>query len=174
MADDTAAPFDDAVLLAVVLSAHGLKGEVKVKVFSENADALRSYGGLTTGDGRQIELTSSRALKGDEMVAQFKGFSDRDGAESLKGQRLFVPRSALPPPEEEEFYHADLIGLRAEDENGNLLGTIAAIHNFGAGDVIELADEKSISHFIPFTREAVPLVDLEAKRIIVAVALDAE
>jgi 16S rRNA processing protein RimM len=174
MADDTAAPFDDAVLLAAVLSAHGLKGEVKLKLFTENAEALRSYGVLTTNDGREIELTSSRAAKGDEIVAQFKGFSDRDGAESLKGQRLFVPRSVLPPPEEEEFYHADLIGLRAKRENGSLLGSVVAIHNFGAGDVIEIVDQNSISHFISFTREAVPLVDLEQKRIIVAMPLDEE
>ena len=173
MADKAAAPFDDAVLLAIVLGAHGLKGEVKLKLFSENPDALKSYGVLTAGDGRQIELISSRAHKRDEMVVQLKGFSDRNAAENLKGQRLYVPRSALPPPPEDEFYHADLIGLRAEDENGNALGTIAAVHNFGAGDVIEITDEKNASYFVSFTREAVPVVDIKSKRVVVAAPLDA-
>jgi 16S rRNA processing protein RimM len=174
MADNTAAPFDDAVLLAVVLAAHGLKGEVKLKLFSENPDALSSYGVLTAGDGRQVALISSRSVKGDEMVAQLKGFSSRDAAESLKGQRLYVPRSALPPPDEDEFYHADLIGLRAEDESGNRLGAIAAIHNFGAGDVIEIIGDNNASHFVSFTRNAVPTVDIAGKRIVVAAPWDEE
>ncbi len=171
MADNAAAPFDDAVLLAVVLSAHGLKGEVKLKLFTENPDALQSYGVLTSGDGRQLELNSLRAIKTDEAVAQLNGISERDAADSLKGQRLYVPRSALPPPSEDEFYHADLIGLSAEDENGKPLGTIIAIHNFGAGDVMEISNEKGASQILPFTRDAVPLVDLNAKRVVVAAAL---
>ncbi len=171
MADNAAAPFDDAVLLAVVLSAHGLKGEVKLKLFTEDPDALQSYGALTSGDGRQLELNSVRANKGDEVVAQLKGFSDRDAAESLKGQRLYVPRRALPPPREDEFYHADLIGLRAEDENGKVLGSIIAVHNFGAGDVIEISDGEGALQFLPFTRDAVPLVDLDAKRVVIAASM---
>jgi len=172
MADTPAAPFDDAVLLAVVLSAHGLKGEVTLKVFTEKPEALQFYGEITSGDGRQFELSSLHAIKGDELVAQLKGVSDRDAAESLKGQPLYVPRSALPPPEEEEFYHADLIGLRAEDVNGKPLGAVMAIQNFGAGDVIKISDEKGASQFVSFTRDAVPIVDLNGKRIVVATVED--
>jgi 16S rRNA processing protein RimM len=168
MADNPAAPFDDAVLLAVVLSAHGLKGEVKLKLFSEKPDALQSYGAVTSGDGRQFEVSSLRAFKGDEAVARFKGFDDRDVAEHLKGQRLYVPRSALPPPEEDEFYHADLVGLSAVDENGKALGTVLAIHNFGAGDMIEIGVESGDSQFFSFTREVVPLIDLDGKRIVIS------
>ncbi len=172
MAEDTAAPYSDAVLLAVVRSAHGLKGEVRVKIFTEKPEALTSYGALTSGDGRQFEVSSIRAVKGDEAVAQLKGIAERGAAESLSGQNLYVPRGALPDPEEEEFYHADLIGLRAEDEHGKLLGKIIAVQNFGAGDLIEIADAKGSSHFFPFTREIVPVVDLQAKRVVVAPAPD--
>jgi 16S rRNA processing protein RimM len=172
MADNTAAPFDDAVLLAVVLAAHGLKGEVKVKVFTEKPEALQSYSAITSDDGRQFELSCLRAIKGGELIAQLKGISDRDAAESLKGQSLYVPRSTLPPTEEEEFYHADLIGLRAEDVNGKLLGAVIAVQNFGAGDVIEISDEKGASQFVSFTHDAVPVVDLKGKRVVIAVEED--
>ncbi|MGY9106250.1 MAG: PRC-barrel domain-containing protein [Alphaproteobacteria bacterium] len=151
MADKPAAPFDDAVLLAVVLSAHGLKGEVKLKLFSEKPDALQAYGAVTSGDGRQFEVSSLRAFKGDEAVARLKGFDDRDA-----------------PPEEDEFYHADLVGLSAADEKGKALGTVLAIHNFGAGDMIEIGVESGDSQFFSFTREVVPLIDLDGKRIVIS------
>lgn len=170
MAEDTAAPFDDAVLLALVLTAHGLKGEVKLKIFTEKPEAFTSYGALTSGDGRQLEISSLRTGKPGEALVQLKGISDRNAAESLSGQYLYVPRSALPDPDEEEYYHADLIGLRAEDESGKLLGTIKAIQNFGAGDLIEIADEKGTTQFVAFTRETVPVVDLKAKRVVVGAA----
>ena len=170
MAEDAAAPFDDAVLLALVLGAHGLKGEVKMKIFAENPEALKSYGALTSGDGRQFEVSSLRAVKGEEALVQLKGFLDRNAAESLNGQHLYVPRSALPDPDEEEFYHADLIGLRAEDESGKVLGKIIGIQNFGAGDLIEIADEKGTTRFVAFTRETIPLVDLDAGRVVVGAA----
>lgn len=168
MADDTTAPFGDAVLLAVVLSAHGLKGEVKLKTFTDEPEAVKRYGALTCGDGRSLEIAALRSIKADEALAIFKGIADRNGAESLKGQRLYVPRSALPAPEDDEFYHADLIGMAVHDESGKTLGTIAAVHNFGAGDVIEIAGETGASRFVSFTREAVPVVDLSARRVVVA------
>lgn len=174
MAENSAAPFDDAVLLAAVLTAHGLKGEVKLKIFTEDPKALRSYGAVTSTDGRQFEISSLRGVKNDEAVAQFKGISDRDAAQSLRGQRLYVPRAALPNLSEEEFYHADLIGMRAEDERGKPLGTVIALHNFGAGDVIELKDSSGSAQFVPFTRASVPIVDLTAKRIVVAVQEEQE
>jgi 16S rRNA processing protein RimM len=169
MADKPAAPYPNAVLLARVQSAHGLKGEVKVKIFTAEPEALRSYGRLNAGDGRELEISSLRAGKSGEALVQFKGFSGRDAADSLKGQNLFVPRSALPDTESEEFYHADLIGLRAEDESGNVLGNIVAVQNFGAGDVIEIVDDNDASHYVAFTREMVPVVDLKAKRVVVAI-----
>ena len=171
MADKPAAPYSDAVLLARVVSAHGLKGEVKLKIFTEEPEALQSYGRLNAGDGRELEISSLRAGKSGEALVQFKGFSDRSAAESLKGEDLYVPRSALPDTDTEEYYHADLIGLRAEDENGNLLGDIVAVQNFGAGDVIEIARENAESLFVAFTREMVPIVDLDAKRVVISAAV---
>lgn len=167
MADKPAAPYPNAVLLARVVSAHGLKGEVKLKIFTEEPEALKVYGHLTAGDGRELEVASMRAGKRGEALVQFKGFSDRTAAESLKGENLFVPRSALPDPDSEEYYHADLIGLRAEDESGHVLGKIVAVQNFGAGDVIEILGEKGESLLVAFTREMVPVVDLAAKRVVV-------
>ena len=174
MADGPKAPFDNAVLLGVVLSAHGLKGEVKLKTFTEEPEALLRYGAVTLSDGRALEIETLRAVKADEALALFKGISGRDAAESLKGQRLFVSREALPEPEEEEFYHADLVGLVVEDEAGKRIGTIAAVHNFGAGDVVEIVRETGGSQFVSFTRAAVPLVDLKAKRIVVAAIEETE
>lgn len=172
--ENAAAPFRDAVLLAVVLSAHGLKGEVKLKTFTQNPEALTGYGPVTAGDGRQFEIAALRPVKTGEALASFQGIADRDAAESLNGQRLYVPRAALPKPSEEEFYHADLIGMAAEDAQGKRLGTIRAIHNFGAGDVIEIADEGGGSQFVSFTRDAVPIVDLEGKRVVVAAIPESE
>jgi 16S rRNA processing protein RimM len=174
MAETAAAPYPDAVLLAVVLSAHGLKGEVKLKSFTEEPESLRRYGALTCGDGRTLEIASLRAVKADEALAVFKGIADRDAAESLKGQRLYVSRAALPKAEEDEFYHADLIGMRAEDESGKALGKVAAVHNFGAGDVIEISGDGAASRFVSFTKEAVPIVDVVARRVIVATIPETE
>jgi len=173
MAKGSRAPFDDAVLLAVVLSAHGLKGEVRLKCFTEEPEALTRYGAVTLGDGRALEIASLRPAKKDEALATFKGIAGRDAAESLKGERLYVAREALPEAGEDEFYHADLIGMRADDEKGASLGTVAAVHNFGAGDVIEIAGDGG-SQFVSFTRENVPLVDLKAKRIVIAATPEAE
>ena len=105
---------NERVLLGAVIAAHGIKGEVKVKTFTEAPENLDAYGALTTDDGRRLEVASLRPTKGDEAVARFKGIADRNAAESLKGQALYVPRDALPEPEPGEFYLADLIGLKAE------------------------------------------------------------
>jgi len=167
MAGDTAQPFADAVLLAVVLAAHGLKGEVKFKTFTSDPSAVGDYGEVTTGDGRTFKIRDVRPVKEDEAVGRLHGIADRNAAESLKGQRLFVPRSALPKPDDEEFYHADLVGLSAEDPEGRALGRVRGIYNFGAGDVLEIEDAKDTTFFVAFTREAVPTVDVAGKRIVV-------
>ncbi len=167
MAGNAAAPFADAVLVAAVTAAHGLKGEVKLKTFTEDPASIGSYGEVTTGDGRTFALADVRPVKSDEAVARLKGIADRNAAESLKGQRLYIPRRALPEPSEEEFYHADLVGLRADDEAGVVLGHVRGVHNFGAGDVIEIEDAKGATFFVAFSRAAVPVVDLAGKRIVV-------
>ena len=156
----------DRVLLAAVIGAHGIRGEVKLKTFTAAPGNLDAYGALTTEDGRELALASLRPTTGDEAIAQFAGIANRNAAESLKGQGLYVPRAALPAPEEGDFYYADLIGLAAEDAEGAVLGTIAAIHNFGAGDVLEVKFASGGSEFVPFTDDCVPVVDIANRRVV--------
>lgn len=162
------------VLLAAIIGAHGLKGEVKVKTFTEATDALGQYGALHLKDGRKLFIKHVNATKPGEAIVAFIDVGDRNAAEALKGQELFVSREALPPLEDHEFYHADLIGLRAEDEAGRVIGTVHAVHNFGAGDVIEIARADGDTLLLAFTRENVPAIEVEEGRVIVAVPEEIE
>ena len=162
------------VLLAVIIGAQGLKGAVKVKLFTETPEALPSYGPLRDSQGKTYEITAFRAAKPGEAVISFSGIGDRNAAEALKGIELFVDRDALPATAEEEFYHADLIGLDAQDSEGRVLGKVAAIHNFGAGDVIEILRPDGDNVLLAFTRETVPTIDIPGGRVVVAVPEDDE
>ena len=157
----------EQVCLGAVAGAHGIKGEVRIKVFGERADDFASYGPLKSEDGAQrFEIVRSR-VSGPVVVAKIKGVNDRTTAEKLKGERLYIERSSLPEPEEEEWYHADLIGLRVEQPDGTRLGTIVAVHDFGAGDLIEVKpDDGGATEMIPFTRAHVPVVDVAARRVV--------
>ena len=162
------------VLLAAVMGAQGLKGAVKVKTFTADPEALsRAYSVLHDKSGKRYEITAFRTAKPGEAVISFWGVHDRNAAEALKGTELFVARDALPAPDEEEFYHADLIGLDAFDSEGRLVGKVAAIHNFGAGDVISIVrgDDEVL---LAFTRETVPQIDIKAGRILIAIPEDDE
>lgn len=162
------------VVLGVVIGAHGLKGEVKVKTFTHLPEKLGAYGALSTADGRAFTVRELRGLKPDEAVVRFAEIGDRNAAEALKGTELFVSRDALPQAGADEFYHADLVGLRAEDGEGRVLGAVAAIHNFGAGDVIEIRRDDGDSVLLPFTREVVPVIEIEAGRVIIAAPEEVE
>jgi len=162
------------ILLGAVIGAHGLKGEVKVKTFTHSPEKLGAYGPLSTKDGRALTVAQLRAAKPDEAVVRFAEIADRNAAEALKGTELFVPREALPAAEADEFYHADLVGLRAEDEEGRVLGTVSGVHNFGAGDVIEIVRADGDTVMLPFTREVVPVIEIEAGRVIIAAPEDVE
>jgi 16S rRNA processing protein RimM len=158
------------VLLAAVIGAQGLRGEVKVKTFTETPDALASvYAVLHDKAGRRFKIAAFRPMKPGEAVIAFEGVHDRNAAEALKGTELFVARDALPETGAEEFYHADLIGLEAQDAQGRVLGKVRAIHNYGAGDVIEIALPGGGDILLAFTRETVPVIDIKAGRIEVAV-----
>src|SRR5580765_7099000 len=156
------------VLLGVVIGAQGLKGEVKVKTFTETPEKFGAYGPLQNCEGRTFNVLNVRAGK-DAAIAQFDGITTREAAESLKGVELYVSRNALPPGDEHEFYHADLVGLRAEDEVGRAIGKVIAIHNFGAGDVVEIEREDGQGTVLmPFTHEIVPTIDIAEGRIVIA------
>ena len=161
------------------MGAQGLKGEVKIKLFTAAPDALPRYGALQTADGRKLVITAYRPGKQGEAVIAFEGVRSREAAEALRGTQLFVDRALLPEPDEDEFYHADLIGLEARDTEGRVLGKVAALHNFGASDVIELTRATSEgrggdSVHLAFTRETVPQIDIAGGYIVVAVPEDDE
>ena len=162
------------VLLAAVIGAVGLKGEVRAKLFTATPDALPRYKSLHTASGRKLVITAFRSPKEGEAVIAFEGVRDRDAAEALKGAELYVDRTTLPETGEDEFYHADLIGLEARDGEGRVLGKVAALHNFGASDVIELIRPDGDSVHLAFTKETVPVINIEAGYIVVAVPEDDE
>jgi 16S rRNA processing protein RimM len=162
------------VLLAAILGAHGLKGEVRVKTFTEAPDRLGAYGPLHAKDGRSFTLESVREGKDGECIALFAEIADRDGAEALKGVELFVSRAALPEASSGEFYHADLVGLEALDSGGRRIGKVTAVHNYGAGDVLAIAADGGEEILIAFTRENVPEIDVQAGRLVVAVPEETE
>ncbi len=162
------------VLLAAVIGAHGLKGEVKVKTFTARPEAIARYGPLHDAKGTRFEVLRIEAGKKDDALVAFRHVTSRAQAEALKGVELFVDRSALPAAEANEFYYTDLIGLRAEDGGGHVIGTVSAVHNFGAGDVIVLLRPDGDTMLLPFNREVVPTIEIENNRIIVAVPPDDE
>lgn len=162
------------VLMAAVIGAQGLKGELRVKTFAEQVVALARYRDMHTTDGRRYTITAARETKPGEAVIALAEVTDRAGAEALKGTQLYVDRAALPATDADEFYHADLVGLRAEDVEDRVLGTVKAVHNFGASDVLEIAEPNGDSLLLAFTKETVPLIEIDKGRIVVAPPRDDE
>jgi 16S rRNA processing protein RimM len=161
------------VLLGVIIGAQGLKGAVKVKTYTASPENLGAYGPLHAKDGRAFGVVSAKPAK-DGAIVVFKGIDDRDSAERLKGVELFVARDALPHPEPDEFYHADLVGLKAEDTEGRAMGTVRALRNFGAGDVLELVRDDGDEVFLPFTHEVAREIDIVGGRIVIAAPEEVE
>lgn len=147
------------VQMAVIGAAHGIRGELRVKTFTGEPLALGDYGPLFAGDGRALEIEDIRPA-GEMVVVRFKGVSDRTSAERLTGTELFVDRSVLPPEDEDEFYHADLVGLAVRDETGAAAGKVTAVQNFGGGDILEITFQGRKGLLIPFSQAAVPEVDI--------------
>jgi 16S rRNA processing protein RimM len=146
--------------MAVIGAAHGIKGEVRVKTFTGDPLALGDYGPLYAKDGRAFEVLDIRPAK-DVVVVRFKGIADRSGAEVLTGTELFVDRSALPDDgDEDDFYHTDLVGLAVRDDTGATIGKVAAVQNFGGGDILDLTLGARKGVLIPFTKAAVPEVSV--------------
>jgi 16S rRNA processing protein RimM len=156
------------ICLGQIGAAHGVRGEVRLHSFTAEPAAIANYGPLETEDGRTVAIEALRPAK-DHFVATLSGVTDRDAAERLTNVKLYVPRERLPAPEEpNEFYHADLIGLAAVDRAGKKLGSVVALHNFGAGDLIEIKpDGGGTTELIAFNEIDVPSVDLAAGRIVV-------
>jgi 16S rRNA processing protein RimM len=156
------------ILLGRIAGAHGIRGDVLIKTFTEAPENIGAYGPLSDEQGaRTYEIQSARPTpKG--VVARIKGIADRNGAEALRGVTLYVDRDRLPAAADGEFYHTDLIGLAALDGEGKQVGEIIAVHNFGAGDLIEVRlTGSSKTELVPFTDAAVPAVDIAARRVVV-------
>lgn len=158
------------VLVGVVGAAQGVKGEVRIKSYTGEPRAIGDYGPLFTEDGRRsFAILSLRPLKDDMLVAKLDGVTDRTAAAALTNARLYVHRDRLPPPEADEFYHVDLLGLRAEDEEGAVLGRVRGIANHGAGDILEIVPEAGgDTLLVPFTLAFVPVLDVAGGRLVVA------
>jgi 16S rRNA processing protein RimM len=159
----------ELVLLGRISGAHGLKGEVKIAAFTAEPEDIAAYGPLTSADGARIfEIASLRGAGGGAVIARLRGILDRDAAEQLRGTELYVARVSLPPAGAGEYYHSDLIGLKAVSPGGDTLGEVIAIQNFGAGDLLELRPAKGgQTVLVPFESTHVPHVDLEAGRVII-------
>jgi len=158
---------DDRVLLGRIGAAHGIKGEVRLKSYTDPTEAIVGYGPLETRDGgRRFDIDTWRPSK-DLLIVHFAGIGDRDAAETLNGTDLYVGRERLPEPDEDEFYHADLIGLNAVGQDGVVMGTVIAIQDFGAGDLLEIKPPVGPSVYLPFTRDAVPEIDLAGRRVVI-------
>jgi 16S rRNA processing protein RimM len=155
------------VLVGVVGAPHGVRGGVRVKSYTEDPLDLGSYGPVETEDGRRLDVERVRPAK-EVVVARFRGVDDREAAEALKNKKLYVAREKLPPPDDEdEFYHADLVGLPVTTPDGTELGTITAVPDFGAGPLLEIKPAKGgPTVLLAFTKANVPEVDLAARKVI--------
>jgi 16S rRNA processing protein RimM len=155
------------ICIARIGAAHGVRGAVKLWTFTEDPLAVQHYGPLFTKDGaRSFEIATAREAKG-HLVAALKGIATREAAERLNGVELYIAREKLPATDRGEYYHADLIGLAAVDAADQPLGRVIAIHNFGAGDIIEIAPPQGSTLLLPFTDAVVPSVDLDGGRLVI-------
>lgn len=157
----------DRVCVGVIVGVHGVRGAVRIKSFTEAPKDIGYYSPVEDEAGTaKIRLKVTGEVKGS-VIATLEGVADRDAAEALKGTKLWIARERLPRTDEDEFLYSDLIGLVVEDLAGNRLGTVSAVHDFGAGDVLDIALAPRGSLMVPFTRDAVPEVDVPGGRLVV-------
>lgn len=164
------------VCVARIGAPHGVRGDVRLSVFTEAPEALAGLGPFEDDAGTRRFVLEALRRQGDGFVARFAGVADRTAAQGLTNLRLHVPRERLPAvADEDTFYHADLIGLAAETAAGERLGTVTAVHDFGAGDILEIAPvEGGQTRMMPFTRAVVPQVDVAGGRLVVAPPAETE
>lgn len=166
---------DPLICVAACAGAFGVKGEVKIKPFTETPKACLNYGPLRDKTGNIILTVKSSRMVKKALAAITEEVKTREQAEALKSTKLYVYRSDMPEPDEDEFYHEDLVGLTAELEDGTAMGLVKAVQNFGAGDVLEISGgtdakgEKIKAFFHPFSKIAVPLVDIKGGRLVIVI-----
>ena len=154
--------------MGVITGPRGLKGEVRLRSYTAVPEAVADYGPLTDAAGGRAFALRIAGRHGGRLIVRIDGVEDRAAAEALTDMRLYVPRDRLPEPDEEEYYHADLLGLEARGEDGGVLGRVRAVHDFGAGDLLEIEDASGRTAMVPFTRRVVPGVDVVGGRLVVA------
>ncbi len=156
------------ILLGQITGAHGIRGDILVRTFTGEPAAIAAYGPLTDAAGTKSFKLRIVRVTDKGVVARLDGVTDRNGAEAVRGQELYVERSKLPATDDTEYYHADLIGLAAEAPDGTLIGRVVAVQNFGAGDLLEIElTGGTATEYVQFTNANVPEVDLAAKRVVV-------
>lgn len=159
---------DKRILVGQIGAAHGVRGEVRVKGFTQPPEAIADYGPLEAEDGSRTFVVDRFRDAGTVLVVKFRGIDDRTTVERFNGTRLFVDRAALPEPDDEEtFYHADLIGLDAVDAAGRVYGTVVAVPDFGAGDLLEIRPAEGSTVYLPFTKATVPVVDVAGGKVVI-------
>jgi 16S rRNA processing protein RimM len=162
------------ICVARIGAPHGVRGAVKLWTFTEDPFAVKRYGPLATKDGaRWFEIATAREAKG-HLVATLKGVATREEAERLNGIELYISREKLPATDTDEYYHADLIGLAALSTADEPIGRVIAIHNFGAGDIIEIAPPNGATLLLPFTNAVVPTVDLAKGCVVIELPAEIE
>ena len=157
----------DDVLVGAFGGPHGVLGEIRLKSYTQDPMSIAGFGALRDSSGRFYEIAAARLFKEDLLIVKLRGVADRDAAQKLTNLKLYVARKELPPPGEDEFYCLDLIGLSAETRDGQVLGTIVAVPNYGAGDILEIAPPAGETLLFPFTRAIVPHVDVAGGKVIV-------
>lgn len=164
------------ILMGRIGAAHGVRGEVRITPYTAHPEALTDYGPLDTDrPGLVIRIRKAR-LQNRVLIAQLEGIADRTAAEALNGVSLYIDRSRLPDPDDEEdFYHADLIGLDARLDTGVSIGQVTSVPNFGASDLIEIRDPRSGDTYLyPFTKAVVPVISIKDGYLVVVPPLDAD
>lgn len=164
--DDPGEGLAPRICLGVITGPHGVQGTVRIKSFTEVPEDVARYGPLSDQSGRRRFEVQILGIAKGVVIARLSGVEDRVRAEGLRGVRLYLPRSALPQTEADEYYHADLIGLEAVLGDGTPVGRVRAVHDFGAGDTLELARPGAPPIMVPFTRAIVPIVELAAGRLV--------
>ncbi len=164
----------DLICIGAIAGSFGVSGEVRLKSFCSEPTDIAAYGPLQTEDGREFSVTLTRPVSGG-LGARIKGITTKEQADDLRGTSLFVPRDRLPSLPDDEYYHADLIGLAAHDTGGALIGKVTAVYNHGAGDILEISPTGHKSALLlPFTMAIVPNVDLAAGRVVVDLPEDSD
>lgn len=155
------------ICLGVIIAAHGVRGQVKLRSFTTHPEDIGDYGDLCDTQGKTYRLTVITS-NNDTVIASIEGIADRDTAEKLRNIELFVERSKLPAPPENEYYYNDLIGLKVISGNGTAYGQVTGVHNFGAGDIVDIKLVSGKEECMPFNKATFPVIDIKNKTLVIS------